>query len=207
MKITAISPFNTARPRSIVELVSEIDSGLVILPGYADNIPSVAAIQKHLKPGVFVFLESAGKEQSKPWFVSREQTILMPAQVFGRNPRAQELRDLETCFPKRTFPLVDRQVSFILCGEINAFQPDGSTKKGIELPFDVLINPAHSRMGRWNVLDPKLTALSKGRVVIHVANNTTGSQRLTTDVRIYANGEKVGNREEKADAVCMSYEV
>ncbi|MGY2199455.1 hypothetical protein [Pseudomonas gingeri] len=214
MKITAISPFNSASALSIVQLVSDIDSGLVILPGYAVNTPSVAAIRKMLKPGVFVFLESSGKAKTgpasklgrTPSFVSLDQVIRMPGQVFESTPKRKELRDLEAHFPKRTFLIDGRQVSFILCGEINAFQPDGTTKKGVELPFDILVNPAHSVMGRWNVLHPKLAALSKKRVVIHVANNTKDRPKLTTDVRIYANGEMVGSKEKHTYAVSLNYE-
>ncbi|WP_223497066.1 hypothetical protein [Pseudomonas sp. A-RE-26] len=207
MKITAISPINSATPQSIVELISKVSSGLVVLPGYAVNTPSVAAVRKVLSPGVFVFLESADKQQAAPWLVSDEEETRMQPQIFADSPKVQALRNLEASFLERTFLIGGHRVSFILCGEINAFQPDGSTKSGIELPFDVLVNPTHTPMGRWNILGRKLAALSKDRVVVHVANNTSGSRTLTTDARIYADGEQVGHRSENSDAAWLIYEV
>lgn len=207
MKITAISPLSSATPQSIVELISTLRSELIVLPGFAKNIPTAKAIQKTLKPCMNVFLESAGKQQTAPWLVSCTDVVSMPSQVFAQNPTTQALRNLEASFPKRTFLIGQRKVSFILCGEINAFKVDGLAKAEIDLPFDVLVNPAHSLMGRWHVLGEKLRALSQGRRVVHVANNTRDSRKLTTDIRIYREGEQVGLRESNYSAAWRTYEV
>lgn len=154
-----------------------------------------------------VFLESAGKQQAAPWLVSHTDVVSMPKQVFARRPTAQALRQLESDFPERTFTIDKRKVSFILCGEINAFNVDGLAKDKIHLPFDVLVNPAHSLMGRWHILGEKLKALSIGRTVVHVANNTRDSRKLTTDIRIYRDGEQVGRRESNDNAVWYTYQI
>lgn len=207
MKITAISPLSDANPRSIVELISTLHSELIVLPGFAKNTPSATALQKVLRPGVKVFLESADKLQAVPWLVSQTGIVSMPKQVFAQNPTTQALRNLESSFPHRTFLIGKRRVSFILCGEINAFRADGLAKVEIDLPFEVLVNPAHSLMGRWHILGPKLRALSKGRTVVHVANNTRRSRALTTDIRIYRDGEQVGQRGDNDDAAWCTYDI
>ena len=115
----------------------------------------------------------------------------MPPQVFHQSPTAESMEDLVKAWRGRTFPVgPSRKVTFAICGEINGFNPDGSAKNGREreLPFDILANPAHYIMGRWQHLGRKLSALSKGKVVIHVANNDRNHKNLTTDVRIYIDG-------------------
>ena len=207
MEITAISPLSCATPQSIVDLISTLRSELIVLPGFELNIPTAKAIQRVLKPGARVFLESAGKQQAAPWLVSHTDIIGMPNQVFAQNPTTKALRSLESSFPKRTFLLGQRKVSFILCGEINAFTADGSAKAKTDLPFDILVNPAHSLMGRWHILGEKLKSLSKGRTVIHVANNTRDRRKATTDVRIYCDGEQVGQRESNENAAWRTYQL
>jgi hypothetical protein len=95
---------------------------------------------------------------------------------------------LVAAWSSRTFRIASRKVTFAICGEINAFNPDGHVKYGRDLPFDILVNPAHTLMGRWQHLGRKLSALSKAKVVIHVANNDRNHEHLKTDVRIYVDG-------------------
>jgi hypothetical protein len=207
MKITAISPLNSATPQSIVDLISTLRSDLVVLPGFAENIPAAAAIQKVLHPGTKVFLESGKKQSVTPWLVSPTEIIGMPKQIYAQAPNAENLRQLESSFQGRTFKILHREVSFILCGEINAFNTDGLAKAEIQLPFDVLVNPAHSLMGRWHILGAKLRALSVGRTVVHVANNAKGSRSPTTDVRIYHDGAPVGVKERNDSAAWCTFQL
>jgi hypothetical protein len=89
----------------------------------------------------------------------------------------------------RTFSIGSRKVTFAICGEINGFNLHGQVKHGRALPFDILANPVHRVMGRWQHLRRKLSALSKGKVVIHVANcDRKNPERIKTDVRIYMDG-------------------
>jgi hypothetical protein len=96
--------------------------------------------------------------------------------------------DLVEAWPNRTFRIGSQKVTFAICGEINGFNPDGSVKHGRVLPFDILVNPAHTVMGRWQHLGRKLSVMSKNKAVIHVTNNDRNHGRLSTDVRIYIDG-------------------
>lgn len=90
---------------------------------------------------------------------------------------------------ERTFPIGSRKVTFVICGEITGFNPDGTMKHRRRLQFDILANPVHTIMRRWYWLGPKLSALSKGRTVVHVANNPGNHGNLRTDLRIYIDGK------------------
>ncbi len=207
LKITAIAPLDRSGSIHILTLVSELNADLIILPGYRHNTPSITRIRKALPKGAWAFLESGEKLHSAPVLISSSVTVELPRQVFGTSPTKQQLFDLESCFAHRTVQIGKQCVSFILCGEINAFQADGTTKSGINLPFDILINPAHFVMGRWHILGRKLSTLSHRGVVVHVANNHKNSHRLTTDVRIYVGGRQVGERIHNEFAAWCTYDV
>ncbi len=207
LKITAIAPLDRSSSTHILTLVSELHADLIILPGYWHNTPSITRIRKTLPKDAWAFLESGEKLHSSPILISSSATIRLPRQVFGTSPTKQQLFDLESCFAHRTVQIGQQRVSFILCGEINAFQVDGITKSGINLPFDILISPAHFVMGRWHILGRKLSTLSHRGVVVHVANNHKNSDRLTTDVRIYAGGRQVGERIHNEFAAWCTYDV
>lgn len=207
MKIIAIAPLASSSAGQILALIKTLDANLIILPGHCANTPSAARVRRALPQGTFVFLEAGEKQQASPYLISSSAIAKLPKQVFGTSPTKQDLLDLESCFPHRTVRVGKHWVSFILCGEINAFQADGSAKFGIELPFDILINPAHSVMGRWHILGKKLSALSHQGVVVHTANNLRDSSRLTTDVRIYAGGRQVGERDGNEFAAWCAYEI
>lgn len=83
--------------------------------------------------------------------MSSSQIFTMPVQVFARRPTAAEVDKLCSVFEDRTFTIAGKKVSFLLCGEITAFNPDGSMKHGRVLPLSggqLLVNPAHTVMGR-----------------------------------------------------------
>lgn len=207
MRITAIAPFDSANATHILSLVTVLRADLVILPGYRHNTPSLAQLRTALPEGAWAFLEQMDKGQASPALLSSSVVFKLPPQVFSQSPTMQQLSDLESCFARRTVEIGEHRVSFILCGEINAFQADGTTKSGIKLPFDILINPAHSVMGRWHILGRKLSSLSRRGVVVHVANNNRNSHSLTTDVRIYVGGMQVGERDGNEFATWCTYDV
>ncbi|MDM8554203.1 hypothetical protein QUF75_05680 [Desulfococcaceae bacterium HSG7] len=191
MKICAISPFVSASKEEILEFLNGCNNDLVVLPGNYKNHPSYKDVVKVLNPGISAFVETGdGKGDSIPWLVSVTRQIMMPRQIFGTSdPTAGDMDDLQKKWKKRTHTICDRSVSFAICGEINAFNVDTSIKKNRYLPYDVLVNPAHTVMGRWNYLKPKLENLSENTAVVHVANNDRNHHKLTTDVRIYVNGD------------------
>ncbi|MEE1925316.1 hypothetical protein V0R50_26405 [Pseudomonas sp. 148P] len=207
MKITALSPHQNSTEEQILAVISTLEADLIILPGNFENTPSLAKIRQALPDDTWIFVEPGEKMKGHSVVLSRSDTIKLPIQVFAELPGRQELSSLESCFPQRTVQIGKRSVSFIICGEINAFQQDGTTKSGIDLPFEILINPAHTVMGRWHILGRKLSALSHRGVVVHVANNNRKSPWISTGVRIYASGKQVGERGWNSVATWCTYTV
>lgn len=208
LRITALSPFICATPRAIVEQISIVESGLVVLPGWRRNGPSLVDLQQALQTGVTLFAELGPSiQRRKAYLVTCEANTQIPDQVFAERPSLSALSKLAGRLPERTIKLGSHRVVFFLCGEIHAFDANGTPKADVELPFEVLINPAHSMMGRWRVLGQKLEALSRGRVVVHVANNYGNNHRVSTDVRIYADGKQVGERIANGYVTWSTFEV
>ena len=188
MKICAVSPWTTASANEILAFLKEAIAELVVLPGICGNTPSPQEVQRVIRRGVAVFVQQGrSKGKATSYLVTRARAVPMPHQIFARSPTAKCMDDLVAAWPNRTFPIGSRTVTFAICGEINGFNPDGRVKHRRALPFDILANPAHTVMGRWQHLGRKLSALSKGKVVIHVANNNRNHKHLRTDVRIYLN--------------------
>lgn len=189
MRICAVSPHLTASQNEILQFLSSCNHDLVVLPGNAENQPSYLQVAKALKLKVSAFVETGSRKScSVPWLVSSEHCLKMPSQVFAVKPSASDLDRLQSIWPERTHKIRDKRVSFAICGEIDGFKKDGSVKMGRYLPYEVLINPTHTTRGRWNHLGEKLTNLSSGTAVVHVANNNYNHHRVTTDVRIYVDG-------------------
>lgn len=190
MKIYAVSPLISASKNEILQFIDSCKHDLIVLPGNTDNHPSSRSVAEALRPGVFAFVETgSGKGHSVPWLVSSCRQVRMPPQIFATNPTASELDRLQAIWPERTHKIKDREFSVAICGEIDAFAKDGSVKSGRSLPYDVLVNPTHTTRGRWNHLDVKLKNLSAGTVVVHTANNDFNHHSVTTQVRIYVNGQ------------------
>lgn len=198
MRIFAVSPFTTASRAEILHFLSGLPRGLVLLPGRSSNTPSPNQIQKVIRQGSSVFVEGPGIKEKRPgrkkkclaFLVSKGKIRIMPSQLFSLRPTAGDIDQLVALLPQRTFRFGKRSITFLICGEILAFNPDGTTKHRRKLHFDILANPSHTVMGHWNHLDKKLKALSRGSVAVHVANNDRNHQ-LKTDVRIYKDGVRV----------------
>lgn len=197
MKLFVLSPFKNATSKNIVALVKAADADLIVLPGHANNTPTTAQLQLALCRGSAVFVEGPGeKGENTPFLVTKNSVTPMPRQCFANSPNAKDLDAFCTAIPNRTFDIASSMVSFVLCGEITGFKCDGTLKHGREVLIDVLINPAHTPMGRWHVLDEKLKTLSRHSVAVHVTNNTRKNPTAaTTDVRIYQNGRLIQGRQ------------
>lgn len=189
MKICAISPFAFTSPKEILQFIKNSEHDFIILPANASNHPTHKAIAKVLKDGVFVFVETeTANGKLIPRLISSDQHIKMPSQVFTRSPAETDIKKLQTIWHKRTYKISNRDISFAMCGEIDAFKKDGAVKDEFSLPYDILVNPTHTIRGRWNHLGIKLKTLSIGKVVIYVANNNKNNSKLITDIRIYVDG-------------------
>lgn len=204
MKLCAISPQcsnrSGAKPKAVASALHILDflatcrHDLVLLPGSRENTPTPTAIQQVLAPGVHVFVESSegstAKKQTQPWVVTADTLHPLPKQLFAQNPSQADVQALGATLTNRTVQIAGRQVTFILCGEINGFNKNGLLKHGSTPTMDIIAHPTHTPMGRWHVLGTKLAALSQGGTVLHAANNDKGPQ-ISTDVRIYQNGQRL----------------
>jgi hypothetical protein len=194
MKICAVSPFENASGEEILEFISERHDDLVLLPGCNWQSPSATPapqeIQNAAQDNVSVFVEVPG-ERAMPFLVTRAKITSMPSQVFKQNPDKQESEELLRALPKRRFLVGNKAVLFIICGEIDAFRPNGVLKYPGQLPdYDVLANPTHTLRGHWNYLGSKLEKLSMRGMSLHAANNNKNRTGITTNVRIYKNGRR-----------------
>lgn len=195
MKLCAISPFISA-PRSVVlRFLETCTADLVMLPGALENTPSPLQVQRAIKPGVTVFVEGkGGKTKAVPHLVTCHAMSSMPPQIFWHNPSASDLDLLAAALPKRTFRIGSRRVTFFICGELIAFNPDGAVKHNRSLEYDIVANPAHTMMGHWNHLGRKLETLSLRSAALYAANNDREHSQVSTDAPIYKHGRLVNQR-------------
>jgi hypothetical protein len=118
----------------------------------------------------------------------------MPKQLFSQNPRRSDIADLKRIWKDRTIEFTSTEgkvsLTFIICGEINGFNPDGGLKYGYSFNRTNFVNPCHTIMGHWNYLNPKLKNLSLGHQLIYVTNNDRNSLNITSSLRIYKNGTR-----------------
>lgn len=133
---------------------------------------------------------SANKKLAQPYVVSKNSLFRLPKQQFAQNPSQKQVLTLGATLANRTVQIAVRQVTFILCGEINGFDKYGLLKHGITPTMDIIAHPTHTPMGRWHLLGAKLAALSQSGTVLHAANNVKGPN-ISTDVRIYQNGQRL----------------
>jgi hypothetical protein len=203
MKLCAISPFTNASEAEILAFLSNTTASLVLLPGRSQNTPSPEKVQGTIRHGVSVFVEyKSKKNKSTPYLVTNRKLMAMPRQIFCQRPAVRQIDNLVACLPSRTFAIGSRMVTFFICGELIAFNPDGSVKHGRQLPYDILANPSHTIMGHWNHLGKKLSSLSLRTVTIYTTNNDRNHSGITTDVRIYKNGKVLTNRTVHGKIVC-----
>lgn len=195
MKLCAVSPFTNTSEAEILAFLANATAALVLLPGRSQNTPSPEKVQSAICSGVSVFVEGKGKKkEATPYLVTSSKLMPMPRQIFSERPTAQQIDDLVACLPSRTFAIGSRMVTFFICGELIAFNPDGSVKHGRQLSYDILANPSHTIMGHWNHLGKKLSSLSRHSAAMYVTNNDRNHSGITTDVRIYKHGEELINR-------------
>ena len=204
MKLCTVSPKCTSpngpKPQSIanaqhiLDFLATCTHDFVLLPGACENTPALEDIQRVLVPGVHVFVESSEKSinkmQVQPCVVSKNSLLQLPKQQFAQNPSQTQVLTLGATLTNRTVQIAERQVTFILCGEINGFNKYGLLKHGSTPTMDIIAHPTHTPMGRWNVLGAKLAALSQSGTVLYAANNDK-RPNISTDVRIYQNGQRL----------------
>jgi hypothetical protein len=203
-RVIAISPFARATKKEIVDFVAMHPKSLIVLPGNWSNTPSVRKIQRAIHGGSVVFTEGAKGKNGRPAFIiSKSRISKMPSQIFAKKPRAADIKALTHALPRRTIRVGRQKATFFICGELIAFNPDGTVKHKRKFDHDIVINPAHTLMGHWNHLGKKLASLSEGSIAVYVTNNVK-DRHLTSDVHIYKDGELVkrNRRESLAWSEC-----
>jgi hypothetical protein len=188
-KIIAVSPFASATKQEILDFIREQPKALIVLPGNQNNTPSPGQIQRVLHGGALAFAEGKKGKNGRPAFIiAKSKVNRMPSQVFATRPTANDIDDLADALPRRTIRIGRRRATFFICGELIAFNPDGSVKHKRKLDHDIVINPAHTLMGHWNHLRKKLERLSHNSIAVYVTNNVK-DRHLSSDVRIYRDGK------------------
>lgn len=218
MKFCVISPFlsekKSTKKTDILIFIQKVCQcyDFVVLPGYQSNHPSYSEIQKILndeKSNAIVFIEEGsfkgknlddGKNRNS-YLVSANEKTMMPKQEFAIIKKVDDIDRLQKIWSQRNHQITDKNFSFIMCGEIHAFNMDGvvkyqSARRKRALPIgDILINPTHTLMNsrRW-IIDSKLSALSLGKkVVIHVANNNSKNfnRKNEINIQVYSDGKQI----------------
>jgi hypothetical protein len=214
MHLCIVSPFTVASRDQIITFIKSCNAELIIFPGFnASNALSVTEVQNVLQYHSKIFMEfpETGLEEIKmnvtPSIVSKKDIIKMPKQIFSQNPMKKDIHTLLDIWDDRTLSLGNRKFTFIICGEINGFNPDGSIKFDNEHMHDIIVNPCHTIMGHWNYLGSKLSSLSKNSLALHVANNNNNNKSISTDLRIYKNGRKIDKKIFNSNISCASLEI
>lgn len=192
MKLCALSPFDSATPKAVLEFVESCSANFLMLPGARENTPTPRQVRSVLGHHQTAFVEGrGGKTDATPYLVTKHSQHAMPRQIFSQHPTAAEVDRLAEALPDRSIVLSGTRITIFMCGELIAFNPDGSVKHGRTLQYDILANPAHTMMGHWNHLGRKLATLSRKSAALYATNNTAEHSRVTTDVRIYKEGHLV----------------
>lgn len=195
MKLCAISPLRSAPPRVVLSFLEKNNADFILLPGALENTPTPRQVQRVIKQGVSVFVEGrGGKTKAIPNLVTKSSITPMPPQIFWHHPTAENVDDLIEALPHRTFPIGDRKITFFICGELIAFNPDGTVKHNRKINFDIIASPSHTLMGHWNHLGKKFETLSRQSVALYATNNDREHGDLSTDVRIYVEGKNACRR-------------
>lgn len=194
MKIRAISPQYRAVKNDIIAIIRDGNATgikLAILPGTYVNHPSASEIQHNLSGEMHVFYEYP---TGNPVIISHHEIRSMPVQIFSRKPSVEQIDSLISNLSDRTVRICNRDFTFIICGEIIAFNPDGKLKTGQSTSLGLIVNTCHTLMGHWNYLGKKLSALSiSNNLAIYLTNNNKNNPEISTDLRVYKNGSKISD--------------
>ena len=145
MKICLISPFTISSSEDILSFIEGLSSELIILPGINRNTPSVKEIQSVIKKGTHVFLESRTNGETEkgkvaPMVIAKDNLVEMPKQIFINKPKVHDIKGLIAAWDRRTIEIGTRRFTFIVCGEINGFNPNGELKNRNKPTHDIIVS-------------------------------------------------------------------
>ncbi len=196
-----------AAVRSAVSIAAQHGAEMLVLPGC--SMPDSSAIQvmesKHLlqrfsDENSVLILAEVGRtfcfRPNEQPFGPFEQLFAQGAEV--THSKAAELAEA-LAGGKRIIEVSDRTIGVLLCGENNflrnsreEYYEPAARFPGIEWPFgyDVLVNPAHTSMGQWNLLHKRFAYLSQaGRSLLYCTNNSHSSWQ--TSLCVYQDSKKI----------------
>lgn len=197
MNLCIVSPFGVASKSQILDFVNYCTADLIIFPGFnANNTLPIIDVQNALQYHSKIFMEFPengfnAKMEVTPSIVSKKDIFKMPKQIFIQKPKKRDLNTLLSIWDDRTLCLGNRKMTFIICGEINGFNLDGRLKFNREHIYDIIVNPCHTMMRHWNYLGQKLSHISKNSLAIYITNNNKNNHRVSTDLRIYKNEQRI----------------
>jgi len=198
MNLCIVSPFAVANRYQIINFIKSCNADLIIFPGFnVSNSLPIIEVQNALQCHSKIFMEfpekglKAIKMEVTPSIVSKNDILKMPKQIFAQNPSKRDIHELLNIWDDRTLNIGNHKLTFIICGEINGFNPDGRLKFGREHIHNIIVNRCHTIMGHWNYLGKKLINLSKNSLAIYLTNNNKNKQSISTDLRIYMNEQTI----------------
>jgi len=195
-------PQRKSRVREASEVSAEHGAQLLVLPGYSlgPGQDDPDAIQQFADAtGVYILAEAHNTYCFRPNqepvgpFVQRFST--------GANAKHDKVQRVAEEFAngKRLLEVGDKTVGVLLCGENNfltnvrknANEPQPRHPDiGWPFVYDVLVNPAHTSMGQWNLLHKRFAYFSRSeRTLLYCTNNTHRSWR--TGLCVYRDGKEV----------------
>ena len=196
------------------EIASSEKSDLLILPGYypfAD--PPTSTLQEikklSIQNNINILAEALDKrERSTFLFEQNTGSSIKFFQYFARgNDKKEKYKELNKAIlnKERDFTIKNKTIRVLLCGENNYFKNERHNisevnKVNIRYDdllwddnYDILINPAHSTMGQWNLLNKRFSKLSEqNKIVIYTTNKGRENSPVNswgTALRVYKNKE------------------
>ena len=193
-----------AAVEAAVATAAEHRANMLVLPAYALGSHEVddTVLQRGAKETAMSILAEVG-DNTFLYRPDRPRTCLLSQQFCtAADATHDKVRAVADAIREgsRTIEVGDKRVAVLLCGENNSLRNvrnERNTPIGrfSDIPwplecYDVLVNPAHTSMGHWNLLHLRFAYFSQaGRVAVYCANNT--HERWKSSLCVYRNGVKV----------------
>lgn len=223
MKLSVLTrEINTSTSLSVIKAAAKITaehgSKILILPGYhACQNPDYLYLDKiktfSIEFNIKILIEAVKKSRRSTFLVvpTDSEIIEFSQHVIRGNDPKNKYKNLsdEIESNKRDFQIGKINFRVLLCGENNYFKNE---RKNTEInkavirykdiswnyKYDVLLNPAHTTMGQWNLLNKRFEKLSENnKTVIFTTNkgknNCKGNieeiKSWSTALRVYKDGK------------------
>lgn len=181
-------------------------SNLLVLPGYIPGTREgkqeiIQKIVDEAKISILAELAGMTKKKSNMYYFS--------PWADPEGPFIQHFESSNTANKKVVEKLLDefeqtrvveangKKIGVLLCGENNILQnshktntgpkPRGTEKSWPFSAYDILVNPSHTIMGRWNPLHERFSYFSEGQKTLLYCTNNTNKASWKSSLCIYQN--------------------